>query len=357
MDEKFNALYVLDNFESLIWTERFNGAGNFEFYTIIDSFVLEIVDVIQKKLEKGLDVYAWLKGTDSYMIVEDLEILTDVETGKHLLISGRGLESILERRIIWNQTTIDGVLQDEIIQLIKDAIINPTITDRKISNFDYYKNLNEELGKMTIKAQYTGDNLYDVVFSICQNFDIGFDVTVNSFNDFEFSLNVGEDRSYEQTKNHYVVFSPKFENVLSSDYLESIKTLKNVNLVAGEGQGASRKTKTVGSAKGLSRREMYTDANDIQSGNLSSSKYDSLLENRGKEKLSENKYTKVFTGEMDTTVMFVYGKDFFKGDIVQFSNEYGMETRVRVTEFIRSQDSNGYQSYPTFQIVSKKEVI
>ena len=34
----------------------------------------------------------------------------------------------------------------------------------------------------------------------------------------------------------YVIFSPKFENVINTNYLESKKTLKTVTLVAGEGQ-------------------------------------------------------------------------------------------------------------------------
>lgn len=43
--------------------------------------------------------------------------------------------------------------------------------------------------------------------------------------------------------------------------------------------------------------------------------------------------------------------DFFLGDMVQIVNEYGIEGKARVTEFIRSQSKEGLDSYPTFVTV------
>ena len=47
-----------------------------------------------------------------------------------------------------------------------------------------------------------------------------------------------------------------------------------------------------------------------------------------------------FEGEIETTIMFKYGIDFFMGDIVQFANEYGHESKVRVIEMVRSEDED-----------------
>lgn len=355
LDELFRSLYNIDTFESLIWTERYNGCGNFEFYTPVSQSILQVVNTIQKKMEAKLDCYAWLKDSGTAMVIEDLEITTDVETGNHLIVSGRGLESLLERRIIWDQTVLNGKLQNGVQKLIADAIIDPKITDRKISKFIFSPSVDELITSLTIRAQYTGDNLYDTILTICDTYQLGFDVILDSNNNFVFSLIYGEDRSYEQDINPYVVFSPKYENIINSDYLESVKTLKNVTLVAGEDEGTSRRTRIVGSSSGLARRELYTDARDIQSetedGVLPDSEYNALLDQRGTEKLAENIYTKVFTGEIEATKTFIYGRDFFKGDIVQIVNEYGMESRVRVSEIVRVQDASGYSMYPTFQVV------
>lgn len=355
MDEKLRSLYNLDAFESLIWTERYNGCGNFEFYTPVNQAILQVVNTIQKKMESKMDCYAWLKESDTAMVIEDLEITTDTETGNHLIVSGRGLESLLERRIIWEQTNLNGNLQNGVQKLINEAIINPKIADRKIPKFLFSASENEYITGLVLQAQYTGDNLYDTVLTICDAYQLGFDVSLDMNDNFVFSLMYGEDRSYDQNKNPYVIFSPRYENIINSDYLESSKTLKNVTLVAGEDSGTSRRTRIVGSASGLARRELYTDARDIRSevdgDKLTDSQYNALLDQRGTEKLSEHAYTKVFTGGIEATKTFIYGRDFFKGDIVQIVNEYGMESKVRVSEVVRVQDANGYSMYPTFQVV------
>lgn len=594
LDENFRSLHTIDVFESLIWTERYNGYGDFEFYTPMSQDILEVVNAIQKRMENLYDCYVYLKDTGGVMVIEDLEITTDAESGDRLTITGRGLESLLERRIVWDKTTLNSKLQYGVNRLINESIINPNISERRIPGFIFKESSDEYINNLTIRAQYTGDNLYEAILAICSTNNLGFDVTLNSDNQFEFMLTYGADRSYSQSKNPYVVFSTKFENIVSSDYLESGKTLKTITLVAGEGEGTERTRVTVGNGSGLQRKELYTDARDIQTETYSQeleedqeqyetykqeleqleqelsterdaflierndyrekqaeyvekinayksripvfqqrieyynhriteyyetldyeskllvdqknidqkhsdsyqrlidsmdkgiddyndvlnnqaditydeivsreggiryfekmkaeyeelkkpfdeavseaekqipgyetelkdleewqAKYQKIVENdqnsldeeteaykeateeyqeketafnetetkyqqkiesvsmqmiiyemkiaddqkaleelyadllvqRGTEKLSEKTYTKAFTGEVDSVSTFVYGSDFFKGDIVQIINEYGMESKVRVSEIIRAQDLNGYKTYPTFEVI------
>lgn len=147
-------------------------------------------------------------------------------------------------------------------------------------------------------------------------------------------------------------FSPNNDNIINSSYYESIRRLKNVALVAGEGEGAARKTVTLGSGKGIDRRELFVDARDISSdlnGNsLSASAYNKLLEQRGLEKMNENTYVKAFEGKVDTANMYVYGKDFFMGDTIQIVNEYGVEGKAAILELIMSESEDGIECYPTF---------
>jgi hypothetical protein len=377
LDENFQSIYNIDMFESFIWTERFNGAGDFEFYTPVNSTILKVINHVQNKLAQNLDSYVWLRENGNCMIIENLEITTDAESGNHLIMSGRGLESILDRRIIWQITSVSNKSLQEVIQtFINDSIISPTMADRKINNFIFTPIDNLTVTSTKITKQWTGDNVYDTIHELCNTYNIGFDVLLNDQNQFEFKLLVGEDRSYDQDKNPYVVFSPKYENIINSNYLESSKTLKNVTLVAGEGEsvGGNRATRIVGSGVGMSRKELYTDARDLQSENSStysettndsggttayigsgsgevSEEYKARLDQRGTEKLAENRYTKTFTGEVEATKSFIYGRDFNKGDIVQIVNEYDMVSKVRVVELIRSQDINGYSVYPTFEVI------
>ena len=354
LDENFISLKVIDTFESLIWTERYNRCGDFEIYTPVD---LELLNILIKKPD-NVDYYIWLRDSDQQMIFETVKIVSDVETGSYMTISGRSLESLLDRRIIWEQTVLDGNLQNGIQKLLNNNVVSPTISDRRMSRFSMQMSNDPRITSLTIRAQYTGDNLYDAIVEICDTYNLGFQVSMTENYQFIFQLYFGEDRSYDQIKNPYVIFSPKFENIINSNYLKSGNTLRNVALVAGEDAGHNRRTQTIGSGLGQARKELYVDARDIQSEvngtAIPDAEYNEQLQQRGREKLSKNKRTEVFEGQIDTTQNFTYGRDFFKGDIVQIRNEYEIEAKVRITEFIRVQDTRGFETYPTFSIIEEE---
>nr|DAF70135.1 MAG TPA: hypothetical protein [Caudoviricetes sp.] len=354
LNTKFEAVAILDVFESFIWTDRYSKCGDFEIYTSSDR---QIIETLKE------DFYIWTEDSEHVMIIENRKIITDVEEGNKFLVSGRSLESILDRRIVWNQILLDGDFQTQIKRLLTENVINPSDSNRKISNFIFEETDDPYILSLKVQVQYTGDDLYEAVCKLCESVSIGFKITLNDNNQFVFKLYSGTDRSYDQEMNPYVVFSPSFENIVNSNYYESKAECKNVGLVAGEGEGSARRTVVVGesTSKGLSRRELYVDARDISSttsndGSISTSAYDDLLRQRGNEQLKENKIIQAFDGQVESTQMYRYGEHYFMGDITQLENEYGMESKVRVTEFIRSVDKDGIDSYPTFEVIEEREV-
>lgn len=350
LDDNFEPIDIIDTYESVIWKEKYLGYSDFEYYGFVNDDVLQ-------SMQKNY--YIETENSDKCMVIEVIEITTDVEHGNHLTVSGRSLESILERRIVWNQTILHGSLQSGIQRLLNENIISPTIIDRRITNFIFETSTDPAITSLTVDAQFTGDNLYDAIVSLCESNNIGFKITLTDDKKFKFKLYSGADRSYDQVNNPYVIFSPKFENIMNSNYISSNKTLKTVSLVAGEGEGSDRKTTIVnskyGAGSGLYRRELYTDARDISSTTssepVSETEYLLLLAQRGSEKLAENDSFDLFEGEVETTQLFKYGEDFFMGDIIQISNEYGMETKSRVTEIVTSIDATGISVLPTFSSV------
>ena len=344
LDTNFNHITVVDNYESVIWTDRYDAYGDFELYFLMNLKLLEIFKI---------DYYLYNKDSEHCMIIEDLKIETDAEDGDHLIVTGRSLESILERRILWGQNIFNGKLQTAIKKMLNDSIIEPSVTDRKISNFMFIESTDTNITSLKIDNQYTGDNLYTVINGLCEENNIGFKVVLTDENKFAFSLYKGTNRAYSQIENPYVVFSPSFENLINTSYFTSKVDYKNVTLVAGEGEGAARKTATVGSGAGLDRRELYTDARDVSSnvegGTLSDDEYVALLEARGKKKLAECTASTSFEGEIEATRAFEYGKDVFMGDIVQIVNEYGIESSAYISELIFSNDDSGLSVYPTFK--------
>ena len=348
LNQDFMPIYIFDRYESLLWVDRFNQAGSFEIYTLI-------TDDILKYMVK--DNYLVNNDSDHIMIIEDFSIESNVETGDHIKIIGRSLESILDRRIVWTQTDLDGNLQNGIRTLLTNAIISPSIAARQISNFIFEESRDTSITTLTMDNQYTGDNLLEVIETLCDTNKIGYRILLDDQNRFVFSLYNGIDKSYRQSALPYVVFRPTFDNIINSNYREENSKAKTVTLVAGEGEGASRKTRTVGTGTGLLRRELYTDARDIRKEDgWSTAKYNSILDKRGTEKLAEaNKDIKTFDGKCDTSRMFVFKKDFDIGDIVQIANEYGMESPARITEFTWSYSTSGFETYPTFVAVEEEE--
>ena len=352
LDQNFTRVAVVDSYESILWIDRYNKPGEFELYLLAEPKILTY-------LKEGN--YVVQKDSEHVCKIEGVEINTSVETGNHYIIKGRSIESILDRRIVWNQTTFNNVyLQTAIQRLLNENVINPSIAARKIPNFIFEASTDTAITTQKITAQYTGDNILDLLQEICDNRKIGFMVTLNDNHQFVFKLYSGKDRSYDQTNNNYVVFSPEFDNIVNSNYQESDVSYKNVTLVAGEGEGSARKTYVVGNTTGLERRELYTDARDIQSTDenqnpIPAATYNEMLRQRGLEKLAECKRDKNFDGQVETFKMFIYKRDFYMGDIIQIKNEYGLEGPARVVEYVMSENvQNGLEYYPTFEAIQEE---
>ena len=351
LNTNFAVHSIIDSYKSFIWTDRYDECGDFELYLPMTS-----------DIEEAIPIGYYLQNSDSNrtMIVEQHKITTDPEDGDWLIVTGRSLESILDRRVVWGQVSYtSSLLQSVIFDLLNDNIISPTDTDRQITSFITESNSDTRLSEMILSAQYAGDNLYDVIQALCAAFSVGFSVTLNSSNQLVFKLYVGVDRTYDQSTNPYVIFSPEFDNLLNSEYFRSLQTYKNTILVGGEGEGSAKVYAAVGSGDtGLDRRETYVDAHDISSntdsGTLTQEEYLNQLAQKGTEELENYPAITAFDGEMDATRLFVYGRDYFCGDIVQVEDAYGHTSTSRITEMIFSDDEEGYKVYPTFESTTEE---
>lgn len=353
LDEKFETINIVDAYQSMIWTDRYREAGEFELYTEVSGEVLKYI---------VKDRYLSIKDSDRTMIVSDMEIISDRDIGNRIKITGWSLEKILDRRIVWGQRLLNTTLQNGIKTLLNESIISPSDSSRRIPNFIFEESSDERITKLTMDTQFTGDNLYDVIYQLCLENDLGFKLILNDSNQFVFSLYAGVDRSYDQTSNPYVIFSPKFENLVNSSYFDTNADLKTITLIGGEGEGSERVYTTYSSSSetGLNRRELFTDARDLQSSysdengtehNLTRAQYIEILQNRGKSKLAEYSNITAFEGEVDPFNSFLYKEDYNLGDIVQIENEYGFRGTARITEVVSSQDESGYSLYPTFEML------
>lgn len=348
LDKNLTPVAIMDTYESFIWTDRYRECGDFELYTPMTDDILTYIKQ---------DYYLCNRDSEHVMIIESLRISSDTESGNYLTVTGRSLESILDRRIVWGQQTLSGNFQNAVKTLLNENIMSPSNNDRKIDNFIFEASYDPIITSLNVNAQYIGENLYNIIQKLCAEFGVAFKITLNDNNQFVFKLYAGVDRSYGQTENPYVIFSPNFDNIINSNYIESKSIWKNVTLVGGEGEGSAKKYTTVGSGTGLYRREIFTDASSVSSKvddvQLSDEAYAALLQQEGKATLVENAEVISFEGEIEATLMFKYGEDFFNGDIVQVSNEYGHETRARIIEMVISENEEGKSIYPTYETIQE----
>lgn len=336
-DSSFDRKFVLDVFNSLIWTKRYYTCGDFELYTPTTAEITSILAACP---------YVCRDDDDSVMIVENVQITTDAENGDYYTITGRSLESILSRRIVEGKTTHQFVIDTDnaaevVYQLVKINIGELAEFNRIVTNFVTDTTFSYPTD---IKMQITGKNLMEAVTDICMTYGFGFRVRIDNGN-IIFSLYKGNTTD--------VTFSTEFDNLINSDYSYNSENYKNVVEIAGEGEGISRKWASIHSLDygGLERRELFVDARDISSnsGEISEEDYYDMLFTRGFEKLAECQIVKAFSGEVEPMTTYEYKKDYNLGDIVTVDNGYGVTAKPRIIEIIECWDSTGYKVVPTFE--------
>jgi hypothetical protein len=63
-------------------------------------------------------------------------------------------------------------------------------------------------------------------------------------------------------------------------------------------------------------------------------------------------FTKAVDGEFVPQSPYIFGIDYFLGDVIELQGASGLIQNARVTEYIRSQDSTGEKAYPTVAVIN-----
>lgn len=359
MDTNFTKIDTIDVFESFIWIDRYDEAGWFELYTPVTPYLVSLLKE---------DRYLSIKESSHTMIIETIEIRTDVEKGNKLVVSGRSIESILDRRLIF-RIDIDSTLQAAIHSLLTNNVISVAgQPQRNIPGFVLSTSTDPLVTAPTLKAQYNTENLYETIAYLTRGVELGFQIILNDNNQFVFSMYAGKDRSYDQSVNPYVIFSPQFDNLLNSNFLYTKRYKKTIAFITADAyHGDPRPGGDFDPWEndpndpnyflirtGLERRELFIDAPDLSTVDPNtglpypSQTFNDMMHERARRELNENVEISQFEGQVDTTNSYKPGIDFFLGDIVQIENEYGFQARSRIKEITYSENLSGIYIYPTF---------
>ena len=369
LDKNYDGITMIDTFTSAIWTVRYDEAGDFEIYTPVR---LDYIQAMQ------IGNYLWNRDSDRLMVIETVEIETDAEEGPQLIVTGRSLESILDRRIVTSSQNFSGNLQSVLFAIIQNEVISSGGT-RRIPGFSLKTSSDSRITSISIsELSIRGENVYDVVCSLCQANKVGWRILPKGAGGFEFELYVGVDRSYAQSVNPYVTFSPSFENLLNSNYIKSFKSYKNSIYAVGtyqkevilqnkykddngewvveeqttyeEAEVVTWQYSETATPSGLARREMFIDNGGINDGEQGGeyATWNAVNKEKAIAELGEHQTTTAFEGELEATRQYIYREDFNIGDIVQVENEFGITGTVYISEIVFSQDANGITITPTF---------
>ena len=119
---KLQKIGLLDDFVSVVWNNRFLTSGDFEF---IVKLTKRNIDLIKRNR------FVTRKNLDEIGIIEEVTISDDNGT-KQIKATGRMAQSLLNRRIVWDSTLLNGLTLPQLRALIDNNLINPSDVKRQI---------------------------------------------------------------------------------------------------------------------------------------------------------------------------------------------------------------------------------
>ena len=247
-------LGLLNQFTALTWTSRTTTFGGFELWC---PMLPENSELLKP------DNLLWIGG-DELGVIETIKKSTDEQGSTILQVSGRFIESWLERRIIWGQYSGTEVVSNHLRNMVNLNAISPSDPKRVIPNLRL-STTQEALGP-SISFSDSYSNLWNTVVELANSHSLFIRIKANvPEGELLFTILKGTNRSVEQSILPAVVLSTDLSDILTDYYTLDATSWCNMSLVAGAGEGIQRKTSEInGSLSGLSRRELFVDARDLQ---------------------------------------------------------------------------------------------
>lgn len=352
---------IVDQFESLIWTERFAAHGDFEL-------VIESTSKFRSLLKP--DVRLGMDGSNRVMVIDTIQDKLDDDGKKTLTIEGRDLVACLEERIAiptlevildeegnvptWDLTGLPGNIarfvfdwvaregnvdvNDIIPFLVEGSLYPPSTVPEPFED---------------VLVQLSPGTLYAVMKEICEGFGLGFRL-VKGLDDSKlyFDIYSGYDRTSSQTTYPAVLFSQNLDNLLNITELTSVAAYKNVAYVIYKGQTTVVYSKEVGGdITGFERRVMLVELGTVPEFTGTAPEIAAQLEEfkikAGNDALAQQRIVSMFDGEIPTNGKYQYTIHYELGDMVEMRTPDGLTKNMRVSENIRVIDAEGERSYPT----------
>jgi hypothetical protein len=377
LDRSYKKVDIIDDFSSIIWTERYYGDSQVE---------MVVPSTLENNMKLPEGIFLGIPESNELMIIE-----TANDEG-NLKVSGISVLSWMNNRFIrtsnkhqdkyWNLEYLPGkgprpgsllwiILQNMCVEgsWYLSPVGTPNHIDIGIPSPEELaipglglKSYDSSNGPIIDSIAIPYGPVYDVMREIATTYEIGMRITLEQVesNPLRFQSYKGLDRTSSQSANPSVRFSPQMDSFTDIKELRSIAALKTLAYAFAPGitdevvlpPGTDAGTARLGSQNsmytGFDLRALQVFADDITTENFSDlTALVGMLNERAYKGLAENPYVRMIDGEIVPTSQFKYGIDYNLGDIIEVQGNSGIIQKARVTEYIRSQDAAGEKAYPT----------
>lgn len=368
LDPLLRRTELFEDHESLIWTDRFQKYGDFEWHTSSS--------LRARTLLKPGTLLA-MNGSKRVMKIETVEDASDSDNRRMLSIKGRSIETMLYDRMAIDSLTpdtppvttpptppstftwdISGLTAMNVARKIfHDICMTGMLSPYDALPFMYEgtfaeaSNIAESIDVVNVKLEPT--TVYDAIAQLAETWNFGFRIMrEGDSSKLWFSVYTGADRTTGQGTLPAVVFSPQLDNLQNTKELFTIEGAKNVAYVyCLAGFQIVYADDVDGDISGFDRKVLMVNASDItaETHPVTEARNAALIQ-RGYEELSKHQTYQAFDGEISQTSTYQPGRDYNVGDLVEMRSSDGVANQMRVSEIIYASDAEGDRSYPTLSM-------
>lgn len=394
MDRNFHKDKEIDVFDSAIWTERYYGdgevvlvvpltKGNLQVLapgTLIgesdsdEPMILETNSIEDKLTVSGITLTKWLnnrfiksspvRGVNSWT-------LRDVTAGRGLtnIVQNWCIDSVYLTNPGWHDPGDGTHVWDDPGMGIDDPA-RLKVPGLQIGG------ANEEGSTIFVDVPF--GPVYDALRNLAEAYGLGMQITYGPITDSSYTIWFrsyrGLDRTSDQSVNSLVRFSSDLDSLVGTKEFQSIQDyitimfafapqLPGAQTVTLKISNENEATAPSGAGTGFDLRAAMLMAEDITPEMIavppddptldfpSTARLLGILYNRALTELSKHPYAKLVDGQVVSTNMFQYKRDYNLGDIIEIEGNTGVLQKARVMEYIRSKDSTGERAYPTLSTI------
>lgn len=347
-DKELNALGLVDEMTSLIWTIRYFSVGEVKILAPMTENNRQLLSVgnLLVKHDEYIDFVdanedTWRRAAE----INYVRYAKDEKGQEQIEARGSIISSWLNQRVINPQIQLNGTCQEVVNRLIERNIGTDATASRKFPQFVMLDQ--EDLGGDS--TEYSNEELKalgDEVRDVCQQGKIGYDLLIcERLKQFGFYLYDGKNLTSGNTDgNPPCIFSRDFDNVNEQEYEDDTSNVKNHAFVRGAAD-SNNKQEVVevdeDGASGYELMEVLIDASDIQrtaensqgeQQDIPVATYRAMLATRGNTELAQRIENYTFNSSINIMSNLRYKEDFDLGDRVTcIEKRWGITINSRIT--------------------------